>query len=313
MTRQNRRGTAVHIGTFVPDSDEWHTVRRHGIGGSEIAAVVGLSPYESRFSLWHRKSGLLGPQEASDEMMLGHLLEEPIARLYRRHNPGVRVRRTGTWRHRDRPWQMVNPDRFADGRLLEIKWAPHSDGWGQPGTDEIPVYYRCQLLWAMDVFRHDEAILAALVANEYREYLVRYDADEAEFLREAGRGFLDTVREGIRPDIDSHAETYRVVRELHPDIDGEDIEIEPGLAESYLAAVAEHRDAEDAKRQWSAKLLDAMGTAKYAFVEIRDVVDGEPVTRRQKVADRRPNGHGSVSLYPAKQPAVAGQKVSTTV
>ena len=47
------------LGWFEPGTSDWHAARANGIGGSEIAAVLGLSPYESRFSLWHRKKGLL--------------------------------------------------------------------------------------------------------------------------------------------------------------------------------------------------------------------------------------------------------------
>ena len=53
--------TGVLIGTFSPGSEEWLAARADGLGGSEVAAVLGLSPFESRFSLWHRKAGRVGP------------------------------------------------------------------------------------------------------------------------------------------------------------------------------------------------------------------------------------------------------------
>ena len=50
------------------------------LGGSEIAAVVGLSPWVSRFALWHRKRGTLGKQEVNAGMNWGHRLEPASAR-----------------------------------------------------------------------------------------------------------------------------------------------------------------------------------------------------------------------------------------
>ena len=54
-TRQPRGITGVRLGYIPPGSDEW----RKYMTASKIAAVMGHSPYESRFSLWHRSSSWL--------------------------------------------------------------------------------------------------------------------------------------------------------------------------------------------------------------------------------------------------------------
>jgi hypothetical protein len=56
------------------------------------------------------------------------------------------------------------------------------------------------------------------------------------------------------------------VRQLHPDVDGSEIEIELDDANTYLEACLDYKAAEASKRQASAKVLDAMGTATYATV-----------------------------------------------
>jgi putative phage-type endonuclease len=78
------------IGYFEPGSAEWHAARRNGVGGSEIAAVMGLSPYESRFSLWHRKQGMVNPVDENPQMYWGKLLDPPFAASSRSGTPSTR-------------------------------------------------------------------------------------------------------------------------------------------------------------------------------------------------------------------------------
>jgi len=40
-----------------PGSLEWLEVRRSGITATDIPVILGLSPWDSKFALWHRKAG----------------------------------------------------------------------------------------------------------------------------------------------------------------------------------------------------------------------------------------------------------------
>ncbi|MBO0875326.1 MAG: hypothetical protein J2P19_18235 [Pseudonocardia sp.] len=66
--------------------------------------------------------------------------------------------------------------------LLEIKHSASYDGWGDEGTDEIPVYYRAQVLWQMDAFGLDTAYVACLflASHTIREYVLTMDEDARE-------------------------------------------------------------------------------------------------------------------------------------
>ena len=48
--------------------EEWLQARRRGIGGSDAAAVLGLSPWKSNVRLWEEKTGLLGEALCSVEI-----------------------------------------------------------------------------------------------------------------------------------------------------------------------------------------------------------------------------------------------------
>jgi len=291
--------SAVLLGREVHDSPQWHALRANGIGGSEIAAVVGLSPWVSRFALWHRKRGTLGPQDVNQGMDWGHRLESAVCQAWADQHPDLDVEEAGTYRHSERAWQLANVDRLLfDGDpgtpvgLLEVKTAHQYDAheWGR-GPEDIPPYYRCQVLWYMDVLGVSEAHLAVLIGgSDYREYVIPYAADEAEWLREEGAKFWAELQSGIAPDIDGHDATYQAVRELHPEINGEDTELPAALYEQFIGTKAAAEAATTEHRQIKSEVLDVMGEAR------RALVDKTPVLRRQ------PGRGGSVSLQPIPQP-----------
>lgn len=300
---------ATVLGTFRPGSDRWHAARAGGLGGSEIAAVVGLSPWDSPWSLWQRKAGHIGPAPENDEMRWGTLLEPVIVEEFcRRHRDDLSLTDSGvTFAHPDREWQVANPDALfatrqmcgsCDGGLpvgcgcpteptcvLEVKTARYDDEWGPDGSDVIPVGYRCQVLWYLDVLGLPTAHVAVLIAgSDYREYVIEYDPAEAAFLRDAGRAFLDSVAAGIEPDVDSHGATYRALRELHPDIDDvATVHLRPGTARGYRAAVRAYRAAEARKALHTARVLRAMGSAR------RAECNGQPIASRVAVGSNMPH------------------------
>jgi putative phage-type endonuclease len=281
-----RVGTAELVGTFLPGSPEWHAARAKGLGGSEIAAVLGLSPFESRHSLWHRKAGLIGQVAESPEMEWGTRLEEPVADKFRDTHTDLHVLKPGTYRHLDRPWQIANPDGLiwhADFGvseepigLLEVKTSPFGDKWGDAGTDSIPVHVRAQVLWYLDTFGLPYGDVAVLISGlDYREYRVEYDPAEAQILRDAGEEFLASLAAGTPPPIDDHEATYKAVREMHPDIDPETHELSDRIAHDFLLARAELAAAKAVEQKARSAVADEMGNAQRAMWQ------GEVIATRQ--------------------------------
>lgn len=279
----------IVLGRFEPGTPEWHAARANGIGGSEIAAVLGLSPYESRFSLWHRKQGLIAPVEESEEMYWGKVHEPGICARFAKEHPDLDITAAPTYRHPDRPWQIANPDRHAGLDLLEAKTSRDAEGWGEEGTDQIPVHYRAQCLWYMDVTGARSCWVAVLIAgSEYREYLVEYDADEATFMRTAAAEFMASVAANERPPIDGHNATYQTIRELPDGLDDVDVEIETALRDRFHAAQDAFWMAEDELTACKGELLDAIDTGRRAVCE------------RERVATRTVRDGKTYQLLPAR-------------
>lgn len=282
-------GGPVVLGHFEPGTPEWHAARANGIGGSEIAAVLGLSPHESRFSLWHRKKGHVGPVMETEEMYWGKEHEPAICRRFAREHPELDVTLAPTYCHPDRPWQIANPDRHAGPDLFEAKTARDAEGWGEQGTAQIPVHYRAQCLHYMDVTGARRCWVGVLIAgSEYREYVVDYDEAEAQILRDAGARFMDDLASDVRPSIDGHSATYQTVRELPDGLDDVDEEIETVLRDRFYAAQDAFWLAEEELTACKSLLLDAIGTGRRAVCE------------RERIATRQVRNGKTYSLMPAR-------------
>jgi putative phage-type endonuclease len=282
------------LGSFDAGSPEWHAARRNGVGGSEIAAVMGLSPYESRFSLWHRKQGMVGPVEESQPMYWGKRHEPTICAEFALRHPEFRVEASPTFQSLERPEQIVNPDRLLYGPhgellLLEAKTSRDDAGWGEDGSDTIPVWYWAQVQWYMDALGAHRCHVAALLGlDDYREYVIEYDEADALAMRAAAAEFMASVRAGVRPPIDGSNATYQVVRELSEGLDDVDVEVPPLLVDRFHAAQDAYWQAEDELTACKSELLAAIGTGRRAVLD------------RVRVATRTVRNGKTFQLLPAR-------------
>lgn len=267
-------GTARRKGSFEPNSPEWHELRASGIGGSEVAAVVGCSPWKSAFTLWAERTKRIDREVVDNESVeWGTLLEPVIADKFRRNHPELKVY-TGndSWMHVDRPWQISNPDGVylrPDGEygILEIKTAAYEDDWKRWTPENgnewvVPVYYRTQVQWYLQTFGFKFAIVAVLFGGrKYIEIELEADEFEQELNLATVERFNDYVRSDIKPEWDGSTSTLETVRKMHPQIEDTQIELgEVGLrynAEAILFAEAERRF-----NKAKSSVLDAMGKAK---------------------------------------------------
>jgi putative phage-type endonuclease len=296
----------VLIGHLTPGSAAWDEARDGlCITATEIAAVVGLSPWMSRFTLWHKKAGLrVAPFEMTPAIEWGTRLEDAVAGKWQDDHPGQLAAPAGTWRNREREWQRATPDRLiypqpagefetpdqATG-LLEVKTSPFGDDWGPSGSDGIPVWYRCQVLWQMDTLGLRRTHFAVLISgHDYREYAVDYDEAEAQILRNAAVKFLDEVRDGVRPPIDGADDTYKTIR-VQPD-GFNDVDVEIPLEDAARYELAQEAAKAAAVELTAAKgiVLDHIGTGRRA------------VANGRRIAYRIPKADGTTkSLNPYQQ------------
>ncbi len=274
-------GAATLLGRFEPGTPEWHAARMTRIGGSEVAAVLGLSPWQSPYSLWHAKrNGWV--TESNAAMDWGTRVEPALVGWFFDQHPFEQVP-GGTFVHHGRSWQLANPDALAVNPfgeiecIVEAKTAGRGDDWGPAGGDQIPPYYRTQVMHYMDVLGIPlTAVVVSIAGAPPVVYWVAYDPEEARLIRGQVAAFVRSLRHDVEPDLDDHVATYETVRRLHPDIDkGADVDLPTGVFLDYVTAKRNLAAAEAASTAATSRLLAEMGRAQYANWQ------GARVARRQ--------------------------------
>lgn len=158
--------------------DEWLSLRRTGIGGSDAPAVAGVSEWRTPLDVYLEKRGELVNSE-TQPMRWGQLLEPVVRQEYADRTGRTVVVPQGIYRHPEHSFAIVSLDGIADSeRLYEGKTARTPDGWGKPGTDEIPIAYMLQVQHGMLVTGLPVADIAVLIGGQdFRIYTVEADAE----------------------------------------------------------------------------------------------------------------------------------------
>lgn len=142
--------------------------RTTGLGGSDMAAVLGIDRWRSPLDLYLEKVGETPGFEGNEATELGDEFEDKVAILYAKRT-GNRVRRDRReHRHPEHPWAMAHVDRQVVGqpRILEIKCSSAS-GWGEEGTDQIPESMLPQVHHYLGITGAEVCDVAALLWGGY--------------------------------------------------------------------------------------------------------------------------------------------------
>jgi len=141
--------------------------RRTGLGGSDAAAALGLSPWQSPYDLWEQKIGIAPPVEETEPMLWGKLLEGVIREEYARRT-GFNVQPVKEMmRHAEHPWMFAHVDgRVSPNTILEVKTTRDTRGWGDPGTDEIPLHFLTQTHHYLAVTQAEVCDVAVLFGGQ---------------------------------------------------------------------------------------------------------------------------------------------------
>lgn len=205
---------------ILKDREEWLQNRTKGIGGSEIACVVGANPYKSTVDLWLEKIGEYIPEDISDKpyVKYGTEAEEHLREIFKLDYPEMRVLydENNSFTNDRYPWAQASLDGWMydqDGRLgiLEIKTsnintAAQNEKW----KGQIPQNYYCQVCMYMAVLEADFAILKAQlkhdrgngdiyhITNHYR--IERAEAQEdIDYIMKQGAKFWEFVEKRVEP------------------------------------------------------------------------------------------------------------------
>ena len=208
---------------------DWLKGRQSGIGGSEIAAIVGLNQYRTPMQVWESKVNPVQDEETSQPAYWGTVLEDVVAKEYALRTGNKVQRLTKQMRHPEFSFAIANIDRavinpeisgnvrWKDGRLttdriLECKTANGfmAKQWGEAGTDSVPDAYLIQCQWYMGVTGASVCDLAVLIGGQdFRIYTILRDDDLINDLLIQGAAFWELVQNKIEPDPVNYPEAVK--------------------------------------------------------------------------------------------------------
>ena len=268
------------VGLFEPGSEQWHEIRSQGIGGSELGTILGLNPWESAYTLFHKRLGNIEDSVGNNwAIRFGNAFEQPILDLYAEEHPDEELLLTGTYINKNARWMHANPDALAkvngEWKIIEVKTA-------RAGWSELPPHYEAQVVWYMMVTGIKKATLVAVAGMTWQEFHIDYDEFMANAYKARAFKFWEAYMSQVAPDWDGSKSTYETQRRLHSNIEDKDADIPKELYHLLKDGQEVLKQAESDVNKVKSQILHHMGTSKYGHV------DGQRVVSRQSRRDGAP-------------------------
>lgn len=253
---------------------QWHDLRLDGVGGSDVAGIMGLSSWASPISIWCEKTGRTEPTDLSGVEVVewGTRLEPVVRERFKEAHPELRVIHPDvTLVSVGRPWAHANldglirdPDRGWG--VLEVKTAQRDKGWyDEDGNETIPLHYQAQVIHYMTVTGYDYAMFAVLIrGSRYVERVfVPDDEDRQRVIDAVDEFWNDYVLADVPPTLMTGLQSesqaiYGMHAEHGDDMLRGDSDMESKIAEYDTASRAE-RDARTNRSRIGNELKQAIG------------------------------------------------------
>jgi putative phage-type endonuclease len=198
--------------------EQWLEERRTGIGGSDAAAVCGMSRWSTRLDVYMEKVGYLdgvgrGRDDETADMRRGTLLEPVVLQMYT-DETGVVVRKPEeAFISHAQSFMRANLDGLtmpSEEVVIEAKTARNRSGWGEPWTADIPLEYTFQAQHNMVVACRDVCHVPVLFGDfEFAIYEVPADREFQELMIEQERAFWAMVEARTPPDPVNDADVHK--------------------------------------------------------------------------------------------------------
>lgn len=174
----------VYVDTTDLSREEWLEHRRHGIGGSDAAAIMGISPFRTARDIYYDKLNVATVDDDEGNwvaLRMGHLLEDLVAEIFAKKTGLPIYQRKLMFQHPQYPFMLADVDYFVtlpNGKtaILEIKTTNYhaSSHWWKGNEEIVPAYYEAQGRHYMAVMNLDEVFYCCLYGNNEDEVIIRH-------------------------------------------------------------------------------------------------------------------------------------------
>lgn len=182
---------------------EWHEWRASGIGGSDIATVLGKNPYKTPYKLYCERTGRIQPDKPSAAMLEG-IRQEPFARALFEQKHGMKVKPV-CYEHDEYPWVHASLDGLSwDGKTnVQIKVRQPHNFRAMVEIGDAPEYMFLQTQWEMLASGAERSVLFVVNAATGDTWERCYDSDpelQAQ-MRLGAAVFWECLQEEIAPSL----------------------------------------------------------------------------------------------------------------
>ncbi len=249
--------------------ESWLDARKNGIGGSEAAAVLQVSPWAGPYKVALSKRGLLIDTPMTEQQEIGLEMEPVLDRIYTRRtereltNPGDFTIYWG-----DSP-QFATLDRVRDDRrLVEFKTTGSDRDW----RNGPPLHYQVQVQHQMSVADSECCDIAVMFGSpvfSFRIYTIDRNDRFISGMSRAESSFWEIIQSGEFPAVDDSIATAKALSALRAER-GESVELPADAAiwvDNRNQAAADAKAAKQRQQKWDNLIKAAIGTAEIGLLD----------------------------------------------
>lgn len=243
---------------------EWLEERRKGIGGSDAAAVCGLSKWKTPFDVWLDKTKRTPEQEDNEFTEWGKLLEPVILSKFEEKMACKVVNREAFIIHPDYPWMRATIDGQIFGKEEGVDAKNTGEYCAGDWDDGAPEYHIPQGLHYMAVTGFKKWHFAVLIGgNKFRIQTVERDEAAIKALIAIEKAFWEeNVLKDIPPVLDGKTSAEEYLKKLYPTGKPEIVNLPPDATEwirQYKEADKALKEADELKKQAQFNLQNMLG------------------------------------------------------
>lgn len=266
--------------TPIDSEEHWHSLRAKNVGGSDIASLFDVSPYKTRFTLWHEKAGNVTEDNAGNSRTdWGKRLEPAIAEGVAEEMRWV-LRKSRDYHTHDRVKGMGCTNDYdvidhADGPgICEIKFVAEYATWKNDWSDKrAPAGIEIQLQHQLACTECSWGVIAVFIgqAAALKIYERKANPKVIGEIERRVEEFWQSIADGKAPDVSGTPDEWEALKSLYPKIEqSKSITIGDSrlsdIAQMWIYAKAQNYSSGKTLDECKVRMLGALGDASMAYL-----------------------------------------------
>lgn len=194
-------------------------IRSEYIGGSDIAAVCGVSKYKTMYEVWSEKvidnSIQAIPEKDNDYMYWGRKFEPLIIEEFKKKKNVEVIDSQLLVQHKDLPFLAGHIDGFipSENAILECKASARGVDFKEEGSDDIPMDYLFQVAYYCYLKQVSKAYIAVLIAgHSFKIYQYVRNEKLEQLIKEKAITFW---KEYVLPKLPPYPSSFEEVKKIY--------------------------------------------------------------------------------------------------